>query len=159
MILLSQASEEKLKLAQEELAGNRTHQTGLEAQVQALQVDRSSLEQELEKRKQKLQQQEKTVKDSETQQVRVAHKNYILFCIRSVDDAKWGFFLQTQVKEELKREKGKVEELNQVRNNLENNLSRLAGDMKALKEKSDKVCHLLQQSTNVLMRILLHLND
>lgn len=77
--MLSQASEEKLKLAREELAGNQTHQTGLEAQIQELQVDRSSLEQELEKLNQKLQQQEQTLKDSEKQQVRVTHKNYIFF--------------------------------------------------------------------------------
>lgn len=50
-------------------------------------------------------------------------------------------FLQTQVKEELKREKSKAEELNKLKNDLENNSSRLAADLKALKEKSDKVGH------------------
>lgn len=73
--LLSQASEEKLKLAQEELAGNQTYQTGLEAQIKELQVGRSSLEQALEKLNQKLQQQEQTLKDSEKQQVSVLHSN------------------------------------------------------------------------------------
>lgn len=77
--MLSQASEEKLKLAQEELAGNQTLQTGLEAQIQELQVDRSSLEQELEKGNQKLQQQEQSLKDSEKQQVRATNKKDILF--------------------------------------------------------------------------------
>lgn len=77
--MLSQASEEKLKLAQEELAGNKTHQTGLEAQIQELQVDRRSLEQELENLNQKLQQQEQTLKASEKQQVRITHRNYMLF--------------------------------------------------------------------------------
>lgn len=62
-----------------------------------------------------------------------------------------GFFLQTQVKEELKREKSKVEELNKVKNDLENNFSRLAADLKALKGKSDKVGHFLQQSRNKQM--------
>lgn len=52
-----------------------------------------------------------------------------------------GFFLQIQVKEELKREKIKVEELSKVKNDLENNFSRLAADLKALKGKSDKVGH------------------
>lgn len=85
--LLSQASEERLKLAQEELAGNQTHQTGLEAQIQELQVDRSSLEQELEKLKQKLQQQEQTLKEAEKQQVRITRNNYMVF-LRSVNDAK-----------------------------------------------------------------------
>lgn len=67
--LLLQASEEKLKLAQEELAGNQTHQSSLEAEIQELQVGRSSLEQELENLNQKLQQQQQTLKDSEKQQV------------------------------------------------------------------------------------------
>lgn len=69
--LLLQASEEKLKLAQEELAGNQTYQTGLEAQIKELQMGRSSLEQALEKLNQKLQQQEQTLNDSEKQQVSV----------------------------------------------------------------------------------------
>lgn len=50
-----------------------------------------------------------------------------------------GVFLQTQVKEELERERSKAEELNKVKNDLENNVSRLAADLKALKEKSDQV--------------------
>lgn len=50
-----------------------------------------------------------------------------------------GVFLQTQVKEELKREKSKAEELDKSKNDLENKFSRLAADLKALKEKSDKV--------------------
>lgn len=70
-LLLLQASEEKLKLAQEELAGNQTYQSGLEAEIQELQVGRSSLEQELKNLNQKLQQQEQTLKDSEKQQVSV----------------------------------------------------------------------------------------
>lgn len=50
-----------------------------------------------------------------------------------------GLFLQSQVREELKREKSKAEELNKVKNDLEKNSSRVAADLKALKEKSDKV--------------------
>uniref|UniRef100_A0A8D0AUE4 Early endosome antigen 1 n=1 Tax=Sander lucioperca TaxID=283035 RepID=A0A8D0AUE4_SANLU len=57
------ASEKKLNLAQEELAANRNHQTGLEAQIQELQTGRGSLEQELAKRDQKLQQQEQTLRE------------------------------------------------------------------------------------------------
>lgn len=63
-------SEEKLNLAQEELAANRTHQTGLEAQIQELQSGRVSLEQEMAKRDQKLQQQDQTLKEVQKQQVR-----------------------------------------------------------------------------------------
>lgn len=50
-------------------------------------------------------------------------------------------FPQTQVREELKREKSKAEELNKLKNDLESSSSRLAADLKALKEKSDKVGH------------------
>lgn len=55
-----------------------------------------------------------------------------------------GFFLQSQVREELTREKSKAEELNKVKNDLEKNSSRVAADLKALKEKSDKVSHFLK---------------
>uniref|UniRef100_A0A8C2ZJA6 Early endosome antigen 1 n=1 Tax=Cyclopterus lumpus TaxID=8103 RepID=A0A8C2ZJA6_CYCLU len=62
------ASEEKLNLALEELAANQSHQTGLEAQIQDLQKGRGSLEQDLEKRDQKLQQQEQTLRGLQEQQ-------------------------------------------------------------------------------------------
>ncbi|MEQ2194787.1 hypothetical protein XENOCAPTIV_003023, partial [Xenoophorus captivus] len=64
----SETSEEKVKVAQEELAANRTHQTGLEAQIQELKATRSALEQELSKRHQKLQQQEQTLKELQKQE-------------------------------------------------------------------------------------------
>lgn len=57
-------------MVQEELAANLTHQTGLEAQIQELKTSRTSLEQELGKRDQKLQQQEQTLKELQKQQVR-----------------------------------------------------------------------------------------
>ena len=57
-------------MAQEELAANRSHQTGLEAQIQDLQKGRGSLEKDLAKRDQKLQQQEQTLKEQQKQQVR-----------------------------------------------------------------------------------------
>lgn len=57
-------------MVQEELAANQTHQTSLEAQIQELKTGRTSLEQELSKRDQKLQQQEQKVKELQNQQVR-----------------------------------------------------------------------------------------
>lgn len=63
-------SEEKLSLTQEELAANRTHQTGLEANIQELKKGSASLEQELANRDQRLQQQDKALKDLKKQQVR-----------------------------------------------------------------------------------------
>ena len=57
-------------MTQEELAANRTHQTGLEAQIQELKAGRGSLEQELTKRDQRLQQQENALKELQKQQVR-----------------------------------------------------------------------------------------
>lgn len=56
-------------MTQEELAANRTHQTGLETQIQELTAGRGSLEQELNKRDQRLQQQEKALKELQKQQV------------------------------------------------------------------------------------------
>lgn len=53
-------------------------------------MDRGSLEQELEKLKQKLQQQEQTLKEAEKQQVRITRNNYMVF-LRSVNNAKWVF--------------------------------------------------------------------
>jgi len=64
-----QASEGKLSMAQEELAANRTHQTGLEAQIQEIKAGRCSLEQELAKRDQNLQKQEQTLKELQEQEV------------------------------------------------------------------------------------------
>lgn len=63
-------SEEKLSLTQEELAANRTHQTGLEANIQELKKGSVSLEKELANRDQRLQQQDKALKDLKKQQVR-----------------------------------------------------------------------------------------
>lgn len=65
-----QASQEKLKGAQEELAANRTHQAALENQIKELQASRASLQQELAKLKQTLQQQEQKLKELQKQQVR-----------------------------------------------------------------------------------------
>lgn len=62
-------SEDKLKLAQEELAANQTHQTGLEAEIQELKAGSRSLEQELAKRDQKIQQQEELLKELQKQLV------------------------------------------------------------------------------------------
>lgn len=56
-------------MTQEELAANRTHQTGLESQIQDLKTGRSSLEQELAKRDKKLQQLEQTMKELQKQKV------------------------------------------------------------------------------------------
>lgn len=56
-------------MTQEELAANRTHQTGLEAQIQELKAARSSLEQKLSKRDQVLQRQEQSMKELQEQQV------------------------------------------------------------------------------------------
>lgn len=79
--MLPQASEEKLTFAQEELAGNRTHQTGLEAQIQQLQVSQSSLEQELEKLNQEVHQREQTLKDWRKQQVRATQNLCVYVCV------------------------------------------------------------------------------
>lgn len=68
-VLCLQSSEEKLSMAQEELAANRTHQTALEAQIQELKAARSTLEQELSKRHQKLHQQEQALKELQKQEV------------------------------------------------------------------------------------------
>lgn len=57
-------------MAQEELAANRTHQAGLESQIKELQTGRASLEQELAKQNQKLQQQEQNLRELQKQQVR-----------------------------------------------------------------------------------------
>lgn len=56
-------------MAQEELAANRSHQTGLDAQIQELKAARSSLEQELTNRDQNLQQQEHAMKELKKQEV------------------------------------------------------------------------------------------
>lgn len=56
-------------MAQEEMAASRTYQTGLEAQNQELKAGRSSLEQELAKQNQKLQQQEQALKKIQKQEV------------------------------------------------------------------------------------------
>uniref|UniRef100_A0A6Q2Z9F1 Early endosome antigen 1 n=1 Tax=Esox lucius TaxID=8010 RepID=A0A6Q2Z9F1_ESOLU len=65
-----QVSEEKLTLSQEELAANWTQLTGLEGQLQEVKAARSSLEQELAKRDQRLVQQETALKEQQKQQVR-----------------------------------------------------------------------------------------
>lgn len=57
-------------MAQEELAANRTHQAGLESQIKELQTGRASVEQELAKQNQKLQQQEQNLRELQKQQVR-----------------------------------------------------------------------------------------
>lgn len=49
---------------------------------------------------------------------------------------------QNHVKEELEKEKSKVEELNKVKTSLEGNKSKLTSELKALKEKSEKVSEI-----------------
>lgn len=46
---------------------------------------------------------------------------------------------QGEAKEELQKSRSKVEELNNAKNEAEKNNSRLASDLKALREKSEKV--------------------
>lgn len=76
-----QASQEKLKGAQEELATNRSHQAALENQIKELQAGRTSLQQELAKLKQKLLQQEQNLKELQKQQVRqLQHCIFLVFC-------------------------------------------------------------------------------
>ena len=48
---------------------------------------------------------------------------------------------QNQVKEELEKEKSNVEELNNAKNVLEGNNSKLTSDLKALTEKNEKVSY------------------
>lgn len=48
-------------------------------------------------------------------------------------------FTQGQVKEELEKERSKVEELNKAKSILEKNNTRLTSELKALTEKSEKV--------------------
>uniref|UniRef100_A0A8C7VTL5 Early endosome antigen 1 n=1 Tax=Oncorhynchus mykiss TaxID=8022 RepID=A0A8C7VTL5_ONCMY len=63
------ASEERLTLSQEELAANRTQLTGLEGQVQEVEAARTSLNQELAKRDQRLGQQETALKELQKNQI------------------------------------------------------------------------------------------
>lgn len=46
---------------------------------------------------------------------------------------------QCEAKEDLQKSRSKVEELNNAKNDAENNNSRLTSDLKALREKSEKV--------------------
>lgn len=50
---------------------------------------------------------------------------------------------QGVVKEELENERSKVEELTKAKSVLEKNNTRLTSEVKALTEKSEKVCDLL----------------
>uniref|UniRef100_A0A8C5CB17 Early endosome antigen 1 n=1 Tax=Gadus morhua TaxID=8049 RepID=A0A8C5CB17_GADMO len=63
-------SEEKLCLAQEEQAANRSHQAGLEGKVQDLSQSHASLEQELGRRDQALQQQAQALKELQRRHVK-----------------------------------------------------------------------------------------
>ena len=63
-------SEEKLCLAQEEQAANRSHQAGLEGKVQDLSQSHASLEQELGRRDQVLQQQAQALKELQRRHVK-----------------------------------------------------------------------------------------
>lgn len=54
---------------QEELAANQTHQTGLEGQIKDLRQSQASLEQELGRRDQKIQQQDQALKELQKQHV------------------------------------------------------------------------------------------
>uniref|UniRef100_A0A7N9AMV8 Early endosome antigen 1 n=1 Tax=Mastacembelus armatus TaxID=205130 RepID=A0A7N9AMV8_9TELE len=114
------ASEEKLTLGLEELAANRTHQTGLEAQIQELKTSRSSMEQELSKRDQNIQQQEQTLKELEKQQVRHIdlHTYTTSLVVIKIIDSKLNLLAQGQVKEEQEKEKRKVEDLNRAKSEL-----------------------------------------
>lgn len=147
-------------MAKEELAANRTHQTGLEAQIQELQKGRGLLEQELAKRDQKLQQQEQTLRELQKQQVRQMdlHKQTrklpwldlikFIYC-------KLHFITQGQVKEEVEKERSKVEELNKAKSVLEKSNTRVTSELKALTEKSEKVSHFSFEATtnNVVLLI------
>lgn len=81
-------------MAQEELAANLTHQAGLESQVKELQTGRASLEQELAKQNQKLQQQEQNLRELQKQQVRHATSFHFK---RSIFAVVWPFVYMTRM--------------------------------------------------------------
>lgn len=131
-------------MAQEELAANRTHQTGLEAQIQELKSNHGSLEQELAKRDQKLQKQEQTLKELQKQQVRQisnSHDPSQSCQVVSLYQYNANCAIQGQVKEALEKERSSVEELNNTKSVLEKNNSKLTSELKTLTEKSEKVSH------------------
>ncbi|KAK7912646.1 hypothetical protein WMY93_012857 [Mugilogobius chulae] len=125
------ASEDKLKLAQEELAANQTHQTSLEAQIQELKSGSKSLEQELAKREQKIHQQEEALKEHNKQ--------------------------TAQTKAELEKLKNQVDELSKAKGALEKSNGKLSTDLKTLKEKTDKELVNLQEAKQLLIQQKLEL--
>uniref|UniRef100_A0A6Q2YX54 Early endosome antigen 1 n=1 Tax=Esox lucius TaxID=8010 RepID=A0A6Q2YX54_ESOLU len=121
-----QVSEEKLTLSQEELAANWTQLTGLEGQLQEVKAARSSLEQELAKRDQRLVQQETALKEQQKQQ--------------GVTQA------------ELLKERSRVEELSQSKAALEKDAARLGSELKALGERSEKEIRELREAKQLLIQ-------
>uniref|UniRef100_A0A6Q2XUP3 Early endosome antigen 1 n=1 Tax=Esox lucius TaxID=8010 RepID=A0A6Q2XUP3_ESOLU len=119
-------SEEKLTLSQEELAANWTQLTGLEGQLQEVKAARSSLEQELAKRDQRLVQQETALKEQQKQQ--------------GVTQA------------ELLKERSRVEELSQSKAALEKDAARLGSELKALGERSEKEIRELREAKQLLIQ-------
>uniref|UniRef100_A0A8D3DTY8 Early endosome antigen 1 n=1 Tax=Scophthalmus maximus TaxID=52904 RepID=A0A8D3DTY8_SCOMX len=124
---MREASEEKLSVAQEELAANRSHQTGLEAQLGELKTSRSSLEQELAKQD---------------------HKSI---------NSKLYPRTQNHMKEELEKEKSKSEELNKAKIVLERNSSKLTSELKTLTEKSEKELGELREAKQLFIQQKLEL--
>uniref|UniRef100_A0A8C7RA84 Early endosome antigen 1 n=1 Tax=Oncorhynchus mykiss TaxID=8022 RepID=A0A8C7RA84_ONCMY len=116
------ASEERLTLSQEELAANRTQLTGLEGQVQEVEAARTSLNQELAKRDQRLGQQETALKELQKNQ------------------------------EELQKERRRVKELNQTKAALEKDTTRLGSELKALGERSEKELKELGEAKQLLIQ-------
>ncbi len=53
---------------------------------------------------------------------------------------------QGQVKEELQKERSKVEELHKAKSVLEKNNAKLTSELKALTEKNEKVSHLSEEA-------------
>uniref|UniRef100_A0A7N8Y014 Early endosome antigen 1 n=1 Tax=Mastacembelus armatus TaxID=205130 RepID=A0A7N8Y014_9TELE len=149
------ASEEKLTLGLEELAANRTHQTGLEAQIQELKTSRSSMEQELSKRDQNIQQQEQTLKELEKQQVRHIdlHTYTTSLVVIKIIDSKLNLLAQGQVKEEQEKEKRKVEDLNRAKSVLEKSNSKLTSEMKELGELREAKQLLIQQKLELQSQV------
>uniref|UniRef100_A0A8C4I7B1 Early endosome antigen 1 n=1 Tax=Dicentrarchus labrax TaxID=13489 RepID=A0A8C4I7B1_DICLA len=105
--------------------------TCLESQIQELQTGHGSLQQELAKRDQKLQQQEQTLKELQKQ--------------------------QGQVKEELEKERSKVDELNKAKSVLEKNNTRLTSELKVFTEKSEKELGELREAKQLLIQQKLEL--
>uniref|UniRef100_A0A8C5FPE9 Early endosome antigen 1 n=1 Tax=Gadus morhua TaxID=8049 RepID=A0A8C5FPE9_GADMO len=115
-------SEEKLCLAQEEQAANRSHQAGLEGKVQDLSQSHASLEQELGRRDQALQQQAQALKELQRRH------------------------------EELGKERSRAEELMKAKSAMESTSARLTSELKVFTEKSEKELSGLQEAKALLIQ-------